>query len=61
MRGNRTDAETVRPGRRGWWRAVLATAATLALAVGLTAPAAAREAGGPHPPQRLPPTRSRTR
>lgn len=49
MRGNRTDAETVRPGRRGWWRAVLATAATLALAVGLTAPAAAREAGGPAP------------
>ncbi|MFJ9147948.1 beta-galactosidase [Streptomyces sp. NPDC102270] len=49
MRGNRTDAETARPGRRGWWRAVLATAATLALAVGLTAPAAARETGGPSP------------
>ncbi|MGW0424889.1 beta-galactosidase [Streptomyces sp. NPDC003015] len=49
MRGSRTDAETVRPGRRRWWRAVLATAATLALAVGLTAPAAAREAGGTAP------------
>ncbi|MGC0343614.1 beta-galactosidase GanA [Streptomyces sp. SLBN-8D4] len=46
MRGNRTEAETARPGRRGWWRAVLATAATIALAVGMTAPAAAREASG---------------
>ncbi|MET7737466.1 beta-galactosidase [Streptomyces sp. NPDC005402] len=46
MRENRTDSETARPGRRGWWRAVLATAATVALAVGMTAPATAREAGG---------------
>ncbi|MET8082255.1 beta-galactosidase [Streptomyces sp. NPDC005303] len=46
MRGNRTDPETPRPGRRGWWRAALATAATVALAVGMIAPATAREAGG---------------
>ncbi|MFI6436071.1 beta-galactosidase [Streptomyces sp. NPDC050759] len=47
MRANRTDSETARPGRRGWWRAVIATAATIALAVGMAAPATAREAGTP--------------
>ncbi|MFG2793812.1 beta-galactosidase [Streptomyces sp. NPDC048419] len=46
MRGNRIGPESARPGRRRWWRAVLATAATIALAVGMTAPAAAREDGG---------------
>ncbi|MFF7133157.1 beta-galactosidase [Streptomyces sp. NPDC008196] len=47
MRGNPIDAEAARPARCGWWRAVLATAATIALAVGMTAPATAREADGP--------------
>ncbi|EPD63722.1 beta-galactosidase [Streptomyces sp. HGB0020] len=46
MRGNRIDPDSARPGRRRWWRAVLATAATIALATGLTVPAAARDAGG---------------
>ncbi|MFF0092492.1 beta-galactosidase [Streptomyces canus] len=41
------DSESARPGRRGWWRAVIATAATIALAVGLAAPATAREADAP--------------
>ncbi|MDQ0766550.1 beta-galactosidase GanA [Streptomyces canus] len=47
MRGNPIDPETARPGRRGWWRAVIATAATIALAVGMATPATAREADGP--------------
>ncbi|MCI3244231.1 beta-galactosidase [Streptomyces spinosisporus] len=46
MRGNRIDPDSARPGRRRWWRAVLATAATIALATGLTVPAAARDVGG---------------
>ena len=46
MRSARIDAETARP-RRGWWRTVLATAATIALATGMIAPAAAQEAQGP--------------
>ncbi|MFF7946074.1 beta-galactosidase [Streptomyces griseorubiginosus] len=47
MRSDRIDSETARPGRRRWWRAVLATAATVALATGMIAPAAAQEAQGP--------------
>ncbi|MGW1808919.1 beta-galactosidase [Streptomyces sp. NPDC002078] len=49
MRSNRIGTETARPGRRRWWRAVLATAATIALAAGMTAPAAAEEVGGQTP------------
>ncbi|MEU6352653.1 beta-galactosidase [Streptomyces sp. NPDC047072] len=49
MRGNRIDSETARPRRRGWWRAVLAMAATIALVTGLTAPAVARETSGAAP------------
>ncbi|MGX1479725.1 UNVERIFIED_CONTAM: beta-galactosidase GanA [Streptomyces canus] len=49
MRGNPIDSETARPGRRGWWRAAIATAATIALAVGMAAPATAREADWPAP------------
>lgn len=47
MRSDRIDSETARPGRREWWRAVLATVATIALATGMIAPAAAQEAQGP--------------
>lgn len=49
MRSNRIDSEAARPGRRRWWRAALATAATIALAAGMTAPAAARDLGGQAP------------
>ncbi|WNM29898.1 beta-galactosidase [Streptomyces sp. Li-HN-5-11] len=49
MRSNRIGSEAARPGRRGWWRAVLASAATVALAAGVTAPAVAKDAGGPAP------------
>ncbi|WP_405867514.1 beta-galactosidase [Streptomyces sp. NBC_01515] len=47
MRDGRNGSEGARPGRRRWWRAILATAATIALAAGLTAPAtaAARDVG----------------
>ncbi|MEU9324588.1 beta-galactosidase [Streptomyces canus] len=47
MWGNPIDSEAARPGRRGWWRAAIATAATIALAVGMAAPATAREADAP--------------
>ncbi|MFJ9245016.1 beta-galactosidase [Streptomyces sp. NPDC101776] len=51
MRGSRNGSESARPGRRRWWRAVLATAATIALAAGLTAPAtAAAQDIGEQPP-----------
>ncbi|MET8804950.1 beta-galactosidase [Streptomyces sp. NPDC004546] len=46
MRSNRIGPEVARPGRRRRWRAVLATAATIALATGMTAPAAAQDIGG---------------
>ncbi|WEO93383.1 beta-galactosidase [Streptomyces sp. FXJ1.172] len=46
MRRYRIDSEAARPGRRRWSRAVLATAATIALATGMTAPAVARDGGG---------------
>ncbi|MEU8031493.1 beta-galactosidase [Streptomyces sp. NPDC049099] len=49
MRSNRIGSETARPGRRGRWRAVLATAATIALAAGMTAPAAAQDGGAQAP------------
>jgi beta-galactosidase GanA len=49
VRGNRISSEIARPGRRRWWRAVLATAATIALATGMTAPAAARDVGAQTP------------
>ncbi|MEU9480205.1 beta-galactosidase [Streptomyces sp. NPDC048191] len=49
MRSDRIGSERARPGRRPWWRAVLATAATVALAAGMTAPAAARDVGGRAP------------
>ncbi|WP_406175476.1 beta-galactosidase [Streptomyces sp. NBC_00996] len=49
MRSNRIGSETARPSRRRWWRAVLATAATIALATGMTAPAAAQDVGGQAP------------
>jgi hypothetical protein len=44
VRRNRIGSEAARPGRRRWWRAVLATAATIALAAGMAAPAAAQDA-----------------
>ncbi|MCX5063513.1 beta-galactosidase [Streptomyces sp. NBC_00452] len=49
MRGNRIGSEGARPGRRRWWRAALAAAATIALAAGMTAPAAAQDVGGQAP------------
>ncbi|WP_019063640.1 beta-galactosidase [Streptomyces prunicolor] len=51
MRDGRNGSESARPGRRRWWRAILATAATIALAAGLTAPAtAAAQDVGEQPP-----------
>lgn len=50
MRGNRISSEVMRPGRGRRWRAVLATAATIALAAGMSAPvAAARDVGAQAP------------
>ncbi|MFF4259777.1 beta-galactosidase [Streptomyces sp. NPDC001663] len=49
MQSNRIGSEPARPGRQRWWRALLATAAALALAVGMIAPAAAEESGGQAP------------
>src|SRR5689334_19248472 len=49
VRSNRIDSKAARPGRRRWWRTVLATAATIALGAGMTAPAAARDIGGQAP------------
>jgi beta-galactosidase GanA len=49
VRGNRISSEAARPGRRGRWKAVLATAATIALAASMTAPAAARDVGAQTP------------
>ncbi|WP_030938218.1 beta-galactosidase [Streptomyces sp. NRRL S-646] len=46
MRSDRIGSGAARPGRGRWWRAVLATAATIALAAGMTAPAAAHDSGG---------------
>ncbi|MCX5242666.1 beta-galactosidase [Streptomyces prunicolor] len=51
MRDGRNGSESARPGRRRWWRAILATAATIALAAGPTAPAtAAAQDVGEQPP-----------
>ncbi|MFJ8057354.1 beta-galactosidase [Streptomyces sp. NPDC096142] len=48
MRGSRIGSEGARPGRSRWWRAVLATAAAIALAAGTITPAAAaRDVGEP--------------
>ncbi|MER6738403.1 beta-galactosidase [Streptomyces puniciscabiei] len=49
MRSNRIGSEAARPGRRGRWRAVLATAATIALATGMTTTAVAQDGGGRTP------------
>ncbi|MDT0468527.1 beta-galactosidase [Streptomyces gibsoniae] len=49
MQSHRNGSEGERPGRRRWWRAVLATAATIALSAGMTAPATAGNAGGQEP------------
>src|SRR5919198_6582848 len=49
VRSDRFGSEAARPGRGRWWRAVLATAATIALAAGMTAPAAAQGSGGRAP------------
>lgn len=49
MWGNRIDSVAARPGRRGWWKAALATAATIALVTGVIAPATAQETAGPPP------------
>ncbi|KUN89027.1 beta-galactosidase [Streptomyces bungoensis] len=46
VRSRRIGSGAARQSRRRWWRAALATAATFALAAGMTAPAAARGAGG---------------
>ncbi|MFE1754825.1 beta-galactosidase [Streptomyces anandii] len=54
MRSDRIGSQAARPGRRRWWRAVLSSAAVIALTAGTTtgavagtaAPAAARDAGG---------------
>ncbi|MEU9385716.1 beta-galactosidase, partial [Streptomyces sp. NPDC048279] len=50
MRGNGIRSEVARPVRRRWRRALLAAAATIALAVGVTAPAAAARDAGRQPP-----------
>ena len=51
MRDGRNGSESARPGRRRWWRAILAATATFALAAGLTAPAtAAAQDAGEQPP-----------
>jgi len=51
VRDGRNGSESARPGRRRWWRAILATAATIALAAGLIAPAtAAAQDVGEQPP-----------
>ncbi|MEV0468529.1 beta-galactosidase [Streptomyces prunicolor] len=51
MRDGRNGSESARPGRRRWWRAILATAAAIALAAGPTAPAtAAAQDVGEQPP-----------
>ncbi|MEV6949641.1 beta-galactosidase [Streptomyces sp. NPDC051172] len=47
MRSDRFGSEAARPARGRWWRAVLATAATIALAAGMTA--AAQDRGGRAP------------
>ncbi|MER5512151.1 beta-galactosidase [Streptomyces sp. NPDC002766] len=49
MWSDRFGSKAARPGRGRWWKAALATAATIALAAGMTAPAAARESGGRPP------------
>ncbi|TQJ92178.1 beta-galactosidase [Streptomyces sp. SLBN-31] len=49
MRSIRIGSKAARPGRGRWWKAVLSTAATIALAAGMTAPAAARDSGGQPP------------
>ncbi|MET9908481.1 beta-galactosidase [Streptomyces sp. NPDC006476] len=46
MRSNRIGSRAARPGRGRWWKAVLSTAATIALAAGMTAPAVAQDSGG---------------
>ncbi|KPI15162.1 Beta-galactosidase [Actinobacteria bacterium OK006] len=54
MRGNRISSEVMRPGRGRRWRAVLSTAATIALAAGMSAPAAAARDVGAQAPAAAP-------